>query len=191
MNPEAATPPTNDGDTRTPAIYVASLADYNAGRLHGAWMSADQEPDELLIATESMLAASPEAVAEEWAIHDYENFAGVQIGEFARFATVAHLACGIRTYGPAFAIFANYVGHDEADYASFEASYAGLWEDPKDYVCERLQVEELEVRIASIVPPELQAYVSFNVAGFLHDLKLNGDVYVVATYDGSHVFERP
>src|SRR5436853_7803697 len=30
-----------------PRIYVASLRDYNAGRLHGVWRQADQEVEEL------------------------------------------------------------------------------------------------------------------------------------------------
>jgi hypothetical protein len=35
---EADKPPT------TPRIYVASLADYNAGRLHGSWLDAARNP---------------------------------------------------------------------------------------------------------------------------------------------------
>lgn len=40
-------------------IYVASLADYNAGRLHGEWIDAHQTADELHSAVTAMLAASP------------------------------------------------------------------------------------------------------------------------------------
>jgi len=51
-------------------IYVASLSDYNAGRLHGAWIDATQDADEIEAEVQEMLAASPEPIAEEWAIHD-------------------------------------------------------------------------------------------------------------------------
>ncbi|HBL92812.1 MAG TPA: hypothetical protein DD375_04790, partial [Hyphomonas sp.] len=51
-----------------PRVYVACLAAYNNGRLHGAWINAT-EPDEIMEHVRAMLAASPEPDAEEWAIH--------------------------------------------------------------------------------------------------------------------------
>lgn len=42
-----------------PRIYVASLGDYNAGTLHGLWLQADQDPDDLHEQITEMLAASP------------------------------------------------------------------------------------------------------------------------------------
>src|ERR1700722_1252880 len=64
-----------------PRIYVASLSDYNAGRLHGEWLDAAQDPEAILAGISAMLAASPEPGAEEWAIHDYEQFCGVRLCE--------------------------------------------------------------------------------------------------------------
>jgi hypothetical protein len=52
-------------------IYVASLSDYNDGVLHGAWINADQEADELHGDVGAMLRESIQPWAEEWAIHDY------------------------------------------------------------------------------------------------------------------------
>ena len=49
----------------TPSIYVACLAAYNNGKLHGAWIDATQELDTILEAVQAMLAASPEPDAEE------------------------------------------------------------------------------------------------------------------------------
>lgn len=55
-------------------IYVASLADYNAGRLVGAWISLNNKTyDEVMQEIQEMLKKSKEEVAEEWAIHDYES----------------------------------------------------------------------------------------------------------------------
>ena len=48
-----------------PRIYLASLADYNAGHLHGAWRPADQSVDDLQEQAQAMLAASPLPGAEE------------------------------------------------------------------------------------------------------------------------------
>ena len=42
-----------------PRIYVASLADYNEGRLHGAWIDAAQDEEELERCVKEMLARSP------------------------------------------------------------------------------------------------------------------------------------
>jgi antirestriction protein len=64
----------NKSDPKAPRIYVACLSAYNNGYLHGWWIDADQEPDALLSDIEEMLADSPMDDAEEWAIHDYENF---------------------------------------------------------------------------------------------------------------------
>ncbi|WP_339798097.1 antirestriction protein ArdA, partial [uncultured Hyphomonas sp.] len=54
--------------TDHPRIYVACLAAYNNGRLHGAWIDATT-PEEIRAAVRAMLAASPEPDAEEWVIH--------------------------------------------------------------------------------------------------------------------------
>ena len=55
--------------TTNPRIYVACLAAYNSGYLHGAWIDADQPADDIQSAVGEMLAASPIPRAEEWAIH--------------------------------------------------------------------------------------------------------------------------
>ncbi len=49
----------------TPRIYVACLASYNAGRLHGAWIDAHQEPEAITAEVWKMLASSPTLHAEE------------------------------------------------------------------------------------------------------------------------------
>ena len=44
-------------------IYVACLAAYNNGILHGCWIDAEQEPDEIRSGINEMLKASPIAGA--------------------------------------------------------------------------------------------------------------------------------
>jgi hypothetical protein len=53
---------------RVPRIYVASLSDYNAGRLHGVWLDATEDYDTLSTGVAQMLAASPEPGAEDRAV---------------------------------------------------------------------------------------------------------------------------
>ena len=57
----------------SPRIYVASLSDYNAGRLHGRWIDATQSADTIREELSQMLAESQEPIAEEWAIHAYDT----------------------------------------------------------------------------------------------------------------------
>ena len=86
-----------------PRIYVACLAAYNNGRLHGDWLDADQEPETLDEAVHEMLRRSPEPDAEEWAIHDHEGFTPYQLHEYERLADVSEIAQGIVEHGPVFA----------------------------------------------------------------------------------------
>ena len=58
-------------------IYVADLAAYNNGILHGVWIDATQDIDDIQEQINDMLASSPEEDAEEYAIRDDEGFAGV------------------------------------------------------------------------------------------------------------------
>jgi antirestriction protein len=75
-----------------PRVYVACLAAYNSGYLHGAWIDAAQEPWSIYDDVKTMLAASPVAGAEEWAIHDDEGLGGVRIEEYTSFERVSDLA---------------------------------------------------------------------------------------------------
>ena len=63
-------------------IYVADLAAYNAGKLHGVWIDATQEIEDIQDQLNKMLGASPEGFAEEYAIHDYEGFEGCELSEY-------------------------------------------------------------------------------------------------------------
>ncbi|HEX5183562.1 MAG TPA: antirestriction protein ArdA [Allosphingosinicella sp.] len=73
-------------------IYAACLASYNNGILHGRWIDVDgKDAGELWDEVAAMLAASPIAGAEEWAIHDHEGF-GRMIGESSSFEEVAIIA---------------------------------------------------------------------------------------------------
>ncbi len=80
------------GETFNPKIYVACLAAYNSGILHGHWINADQEPDKIWEGIAAMLKASPIAGAEEYAIHDYEGFEGASLSEYSGIDEVAALA---------------------------------------------------------------------------------------------------
>lgn len=75
-----------------PRIYVACLASYNAGILHGAWIDCDQDPDDIRDAIAAMLAKSSQPNAEDWAIHDSEGWCGVRVSESHDIDELAELA---------------------------------------------------------------------------------------------------
>lgn len=63
-----------------PRIYVADLAAYNAGSLVGRWISLDGiDSDELHEIIQSKVLMPGH---EEWAIHDYEGFGSIPVGEY-------------------------------------------------------------------------------------------------------------
>ena len=55
-------------------IYIACLAAYNNGMLHGAWIEPSADIKELQEQIDAMLKRSPMPNAEEWAAHDYDEF---------------------------------------------------------------------------------------------------------------------
>ena len=66
--------------TNEAQIYVACLASYNAGYLHGKWITPAKDREELEEQINSILKKSPVEDAEEWAVHDYDDFPN--LGEY-------------------------------------------------------------------------------------------------------------
>ncbi len=122
-----------------PKIYVASLSDYNSGTLHGEWISAAQSTDDIHNEIRMMLAKSEESNAEEWAIHDYEDFGAVRLHEYEDMSVVATIASGLVEHGPTFGHWAEHC-RVECDRASllaeltrFEEAYLECWESQEAF----------------------------------------------------------
>lgn len=172
-----------------PRVYIASLSDYNDGRLHGEWLDATADPDDLYAGTRAMLARSPEPNAEEWAIHDYDDFAGLRLGEYESFENVSRLAKGIAAHGEAFATYAEYIGTDEATEEGFTGCYRGRWESVAAYAADWLDDMGASDALAGL-PEWLRPHVHLDVEGFGRDLQLGGDIYTAeASGGGVHVFD--
>ncbi len=173
-----------------PSVYVASLSDYNAGRLHGAWLPADQDAEALHEGVRAMLAGSPEPGAEEWAIHDYQGFGAVELSEYESLETVVSLAKGIAEHGPAFGAWAALVGLDRGlalDNEAFLDAYQGHWPSVTDYA-EDLLEEVGATEVLDGLPAWLQPYLRLDAKGFGRDLALGGDIRTVEGDGGLWVF---
>lgn len=166
--------------TEQPRIYVACLAAYNNGILHGAWIDA-VDAWSMWEATRNMLAKSPIPDAEEWAIHDYEGFGGVRIEEYASFERVAELAAFIADHGDLAAeLLDHYCGDLEEARDALADRYLGAHASLADYV------QELTEETTAI-PHALRYYVDYRAMA--RDAELNGDLFTIQTaHDAVHVF---
>ena len=163
-----------------PRIYVACLAAYNNGRLHGAWIDVS-EPDEVMAQVSAMLAASPEPDSEEWAIHDYEGFEGAHLSEYAAFDMVCELADFIVKHGSLGAKLYREFGDDlEQARAAFE-DYAGEYRSAADFA------EDVTRDSGTEIPTSLDYYIDWTALA--RDMALNGEIMVFQTgFDEVHIF---
>lgn len=184
MTPETtnATPSRDHGSKQedTPRIYAACLAAYNNGRLHGRWIDASQDPEDIQAEISEMLAASPLSGAEEWAIHDYEGFEGARLEEYSGIEKAHALALFIIERGALGAKLLEHVGGDlEQAEAAFE-DYAGEHRSLADFA------QEITEETTDI-PPTLANYIDYDAIA--RDMELNGDVFTVELgFDEVHVF---
>lgn len=172
------------GDTNTttpPRIYVACLAAYNSGYLHGAWIDADQDEEAIRAEIAAMLERSPIEGAEEYAIHDYEGFEGVCISEYAGIESVRRTAAFIVEHGALGAALLEHFSDDidEAE-ETLTDRYHGQFSSLAAYVQELTED-------TTAIPESLRYYIDWQAMA--RDAELSGDVFTVETaHDEVHVF---
>lgn len=165
--------------TEQPRIYVACLAAYNSGILHGEWIDAVQDVDDIWSGIRAMLAASPVKDAEEWAIHDYEGFGNVRLSEYQGIETVQDLALFIGEHGDLGAAVLAHFDNDLDDARNAMENYRGCYTSLADYAAE-LTEETMKI------PPQLEHYIDYDSMG--RDMELSGDVFTIVTRYDVHVF---
>jgi antirestriction protein len=167
-----------------PAIYVACLASYNAGILHGRWIDATLGEAHIQTEAVDMLYTSTQPEAEEWAIHDHANWgSGWHPGESESFADVAAIAALIDKYGEAYAAFLdNRGGLEYASEAEFEDAYRGEYRSLTEWAEEFCE----EAGYVDQVPAALKYHIDFE--SFARDAELGGDIFSVPGGLGVYVF---
>lgn len=161
-------------------IYVACLAAYNNGKLHGAWIDATQEPDDIMADVQAMLKTSPEPEAEEFAIHDYEGFCGIGLSEWERFEKVYAYAIFVQEHGRLGAKVCDLFG--DLDYARtlMTDGYAGCYTSVADFAQELTED-------TTTMPQNLTYYIDYE--RMARDMGMSGDIFTVETaHDEVHVF---
>ncbi len=168
-----------------PRIYVACLASYNSGDLYGKWIDATQSVARIREEIEVMLRFSPQLGAEEWAIHDYENFGKVSLSEYEDLERVSRAALLIKEFPEAAADVIDYYGGlrelDEAEEALRER-YHGRWAEPEDWAEDLLQ----EQGDWEQIPEHLRRYL--DLEAYVRDLEMSGDIFTIETARGTHIF---
>jgi antirestriction protein len=167
--------------TTTPRIYVACLAAYNNGHLHGEWIDASQEEEDIFADINDVLRGSPVVDAEEWAIHDYEGFEGVRVEEYMSVATVVRLAAFVVEHGRLGGeVLAHFGGNLDEAATALEDRYLGQFESLADYA--QAVTEE-----TGAIPEGLRYYIDWQAMA--RDMEMGGEVFTgEIAHDEVHVF---
>lgn len=172
--------PQREGESQLhPQIWVGCLAAYNNGRLHGEWIDATVGTAELAAAIDHILATSPEAGAEEWAIFDSDQFGSYRVGEYEGLERVAAVARGIREHGAAFATWAELHRDEPALLDQFEDLFIGEYDSTEAWARELLDESSLAKMLEShAVPEPLRPYLRIDYQLWARDAELGGEVEV-------------
>lgn len=173
--------------THEPRIYVACLAAYNNGVLHGEWIDANQDAADIHERIQEMLAKSPIEGAEEFAIHDYDEFSSYAIQEYDTVEYVSVIGQSIADHGDAMAAWLENERPINADEATeragqFEEAYAGEWGSIEEYA------ENLADDIGAIDGDAKWPMMYIDWERAARDLVLGGDVWTVDSIGGVYVF---
>lgn len=160
-------------------IYVACLAAYNNGILHGCWIDATQGEDHIWDGIKAMLKSSPEADAEEYAIHGYDGFEGAYVSEHSGIAELAALAAFIEAHGAIAGKLVAHFGDLEDAKTALEDHYCGVYESVADFA---QQITEETTQI----PENLQYYIDYE--RMARDLEINDVLTLETGFEEVHIF---
>lgn len=171
--------------TDTLRVYVACLAAYNGGRLHGEWIDIESGDDaeDIQRRIDAMLARSPEALAEEWAIHDWEAPIALGLGEHEALDDLVAFADLIAdsdpgTLGAAADVWCRSEGIDAL--AGWVERCRGAYETKGEYA------EEMCGDCAEI-PSFLRSYIDW--PALERDMEMGGDIVTTRHAGRIYVFD--
>ncbi len=162
-------------------VYVADLAAYNAGKLHGIWIDALDDLDDIQQQIDVMLKNSPIGFAEEYVFHDYRGFEGCSVYQYEGIESVHEKAVFIDRHGE---LGARLLAHMADDYEAaanmLEDNYNGEYKSLEDFAWEL-------TRDTSEVPEHLEPYIDYEKMA--RDMDMSGDIFTISVLTGEvHVF---
>lgn len=173
--------------TSPPLIYVASPGNYATGRLHGRWIDASQPVECIREEIAEMLEGSKEAIAEEWAIQDYQGFGTLRLFEFEDLETLAELTRLMSEHGILFAeLVSRFGGTTNLDEARryIEEGYQGEFDSLSDYA--EQFVEDCYDHLLKPLPDFIRYNIDYDAIG--RDFELGGDIFTVECDGKLHIF---
>jgi antirestriction protein len=169
-------------EATTPRVWAGCLAAYNAGELHGCWIDANQEPEEIMAEIRAMLDQSPEAGAEEFGFFDYEGFGPLNLCQYTPVATIANLASKIEEHGELFAHVVNHFCGDFDEATAAMDEYQGCYKSLSDWGYEYAES-------CGHIDDKNPLTNHIDWSSYARDFELGGDIWTVETsYDEVHVF---
>lgn len=173
----------NQAETLKPKIYVACLASYNSGILHGDWIDADIGEKEIHEEIQKIFKTSTVEDAEEFAIHDYDDFGEVKLGEYPGIDTVAKVGEFLVEHGRLGAKVLDHCGnHLEDARMMIEEQYLGEYTSLENYAREYIES-------CWDLPDHIEAYIDYERFG--RDLELGGDITALEFGFGEvHIFSE-
>jgi len=157
-------------NTDTPRLYVACLAAYNNGHLHGRWIDASDDADVMLEEVQAMLADSPIPEAEEHAIHDYEGFPRGTVSEYTSLDEIAELVAFIAKQEEIGLIALEYCDGNISEATDMIDRYLGEYTSAEAYA-------EDVIGETTDIPENLAYYIDY--AAIARDMELNSDIITI------------
>lgn len=153
-------------------VYVANLAQYNNGRLVGAWISLPCDSYELDEKIAAILGDD-----EESAVHDYENDYGIEVSEWSTLHELNELAERLTEIDPEVfkAVYENF-GLEQA-LEIIEAGDLMIYHDIRNGEDLAYAILE-ETGDLDSLPEFAQRYFDYEAYG--RDLLLGGDYYIAS-----------
>ncbi|AOE43854.1 ArdA-like antirestriction protein [Gordonia phage Bantam] len=166
-----------------PSIWIADLAAYNAGHLVGEWveLDADTDAEDVYAKIKEILARGDELLRkvnewsgphEEFAIHDYDGFGPIKIGEYD---PISEVLAHVERMGGEPDLYFAYVKHHGEHYAD---SFAEA--DVIDTGCSTME-EVAGEHVSEFILPEIHEAVRqtietyFDYESFARDLDIEGN----------------
>lgn len=164
--------------TLQPRIWVASLADYAAGRPMGGWIDAAREPEDVSQDIRALLARSVQPGADTWAIYDSDDFGPLQLGDDLEIETVSRVARAVRVQGRPLAAWLELTRDlSEQTIADYPNAFLGSWPSLDDFGRQMLTDLGYPEHMDRYIPKHLRPYVSLNADALVHDLIQHHDIH--------------
>lgn len=167
-------------------IYAACLASYNNGVLHGRWIDASSDVDEMQEEVNAMLRESRFPSAEEFAIHDFDGLPR-SLGEHSGLRAVAAVVALVEDTAfldqdVVIAVVDDCGGDVAAARDMLEYRFCGVYDSFRDYADEAAD----DMLSTYEIPDDHPAVRYFDYAAWARDLSC--EMHVVPCEGGVAVF---